>query len=334
MDHFAATPPFKSTPASEFKLGIIYENGSWIERLVDELDRRTIPFEAIDVTAHSYALEHDPQTTLYFNRVSPSSHLRGHEAAVPFARTWMQTLEAHGVRVVNGSTSFQLETSKVAQLLLLRRLGVRTPQSWVFNHPQQVHELGEFPFPAIVKPDVGGSGAGVRRVESHAELIALAQNEPDLFGPDHLLVLQEFIPSDAIVRTEFVDADLVYATRVIATNTFNLCPADGCERLPADASLAPPTVEFVPYPEVPASAVAQAREVVRAAGLDVGGVEYIETAAGDRVFFDINATSVYRTDVSEALDVDGFAMLVDFIEREFEKENAKRRGSGRALLGV
>ncbi len=333
MDRFLATHRHTNTSASPFKLGIIYENGSWIERLLSELERRAIPFEAIDVTQHSYSLEPDPSTTLYFNRVSPSSHLRGHEAAVPLARTWMQTLESHGVRVINGSTSFQLETSKVGQLLLLRRLGVRTPRSWVFNDANQVHKLGEFPFPAILKPDTGGSGAGVRMVHSRDELKEIAAHEPELFGPDHLLVLQEFIPNDAIVRTEFVDADLVYTTRVVATNTFNLCPADGCHRDPVDSKLARPSVEFIPYPDVPADAVAQAREVVRAAGLDVGGVEYIETADGDRVFFDINATSVYRDDVCRVLDVDGFSMLVDFLEREFAKENAKRRGSG-LLLGV
>ncbi|MEM7263120.1 MAG: hypothetical protein AAF488_14110 [Planctomycetota bacterium] len=325
--HWPADP---TPPADAFRIGVLYENASWIELLREELDRRALPYDAIDLTSHDYELAPPTDATLYFNRVSPSSHLRGHDAAVPLARTWMQLLESYGTRVINGSRSFHLETSKVAQLLLLRQLGVRTPRTWVFNDRRCLKKLRDFPFPAILKPDTGGSGAGVRKVHSYDELVEVMQSEEDLFGPDHLLLLQEYIDHDAIVRTEFVDTDLVYATRVVATNTFNLCPADGCERSPAGDG-PPPSVQFVPYPEIPRDAVAQAREVVRAAGLDVGGVEYVETAEGERVFFDINATSVYRSDVSEAFGIEGFVTLVDFLEREFHKENAKRRGSTRGL---
>lgn len=312
-------------------IGILYENEAWLEPTFRAFESRGLPYEPIYVDDAAFLLDVEEPHALFLNRTSPSSYLRGHAGAIRYAIAYMKSLLRDGRRVINGPPSFELETSKVEQHLLMQHLGVRTPRTAVFNSRSAVLDLArDFPFPAILKPDTGGSGAYVRRVEDAEELRRVLHEESDLFAPDHLLLLQEFVPSanGAVVRTEFVDGELVYAMRVRPTNTFNLCPADACVRSPADESSSKrPSVEFEPFPEIAPSAVAQAREIVRAAGLDVGGVEYIEDLAGDRVFFDINATSLYRADVCEALGVDGEEKFVDFIEREYHKEVAKlRRG--------
>jgi hypothetical protein len=136
-------------------------------------------------------------------------------------------------------------------------------------------------------------------------------------------LLQEYLPHDpdrGIVRLEFLDGELLYAMRVKTHGRFNLCPSpvcnpdDGsgtCER-PEAAEAAP--VEFYPYFDVPPEAVATARRIVRAARLDVGGIEYLETPDGRRVFYDINANSNLRPSVASSFGFDPFERVVDFLE--------------------
>jgi glutathione synthase/RimK-type ligase-like ATP-grasp enzyme len=310
-------------------LAVLYENHEWMAGLFDQLDQRGLDYDAIDLTDGAFLLDAPGDYSLVINRVSPSAYLRGHGSAIRLASSWLETLERSGRRVINGARSFQLETSKVAQHLLIRDLGLRVPATAVFNDRHAIRSLArDFPFPAILKPDMGGSGAYVRFVANREHLETLLRDEPDLFGPDHMLLLQEFITAadGTIMRIELVDGEFLFAMRVRPTNTFNLCPAEGCERPSAQGADADddPDVEFDYEPDVAIEAVAQAREIVRAAGLDVGGVEYIETADGRRYFYDINATSVYRPDIVQASGVDAQGMFGAFVERELAKELRKR----------
>ena len=329
-----APGPAARRAANKAVVGILYENDEWLDDLFERLAGRGVPYRPVRMDDAAVLLDEPPLFPVVFNRVSPSSYLRGHGSAISYARSLLNVLDEHGQRTINGSGSFAVETSKVAQLLLLRRLGVPTPRTILFNNGRQVAELArDLRYPAILKPDCGGSGAYIRRVRSYEHLLSLLEQERDLFGPDHLLLLQpEFVAGDGgVVRAEFIDGELIYAMRVHATNTFNLCPAQSCERHAADPqSPKRPHVEFEPYPRIPAPAVAQAREIVRGAHLDVGGVEFVQSSDGTRTFFDINATSVYRPEICRALGVDALGKLVDFIDREFHKEVAKR---GRAEVG-
>ena len=76
-----------------------------------------------------------------------------------------------------------------------------------------------------------------------------------------------------------------------------------------------PPVEFFPYPEVPASAVELAKQILKASNIDVGGVEYLETPDGRLVFYDVNANSNLRPSVAAHFEVEPFERVVDFLER-------------------
>ena len=61
------------------------------------------------------------------------------------------------------------------------------------------------------------------------------------------------------------------------------------------------------------------QRIVRAARLDVGGIEYLETDDGRRVFYDINANSNLRPSVAAAFGFDPFERVVDFLVQRLPK---------------
>jgi glutathione synthase/RimK-type ligase-like ATP-grasp enzyme len=241
-----------------------------------------------------------------------------------------------GVRVLNGADAFALELSKTAQAALLRRLGVPTPRIWTFNEPRALRaQAKEIRFPALLKPDQGGSGARIMIVQSFEDLEAFLEQHPEHWLPDNLLLLQEYVagdPDKGIVRMEFIGGELLYAMRVISHGRFNLCPSPVCNpgdaesacELPA-APVAAPPVEFHPYREVPARAVEIGRRIVAGGKLAVAGIEYLETGDGRLTFYDINANSNLRPSIGEAFGFDPFERVVDFLEAQIVSTRAERR---------
>jgi glutathione synthase/RimK-type ligase-like ATP-grasp enzyme len=306
-------------------LAVLYEHPEWQKPLFAALERRGVPFAALDVTKRAFSNAEAPRAALYFNQASPSAYVRGQTRAVPLALAWMRSLELAGARVLNGADVFALELSKSAQATLLRTLGIDCPFSITFN---DVGALGAYAgslrWPALLKPDQGGSGARIQVVGSLAEVEAIFGADPSVWLPDNLFLLQEYLPHDpdrGIVRLEFLGGQLLYAMRVKTHGRFNLCPSPVCNpdegegrcEIAAGRDTSIPPVEFSPYPEVPTEAVETATRIVRAARLDVGGIEYLETTDGRRVFYDINANSNLRPSVAAAFGFDPFERVVDFL---------------------
>jgi glutathione synthase/RimK-type ligase-like ATP-grasp enzyme len=304
---------------------VLHEHPEWQKPLFAALERRCVSFAPFDVTQAAFSNVDTPRASLYFNQASPSAYLRGHTRAVPLALAYLRSLELLGARVVNGADVFALELSKSAQATLLQTLGIDCPHSITFNDVRALREHADHVhWPALLKPDQGGSGARIQVVESLAQVEAIFSADPSVWLPDNLFLLQEYLPHDpeqGIVRMEFLGGELLYAMRVKTHGRFNLCPSPVCNpdegtgacALPADVSAAAAPVEFFPYPDVPSEAVETAKRIVRAARLDVGSIEYLETDDGRRVFYDINANSNLRPSVAASFGFDPFERVVDFL---------------------
>jgi hypothetical protein len=72
--------------------------------------------------------------------------------------------------------------------------------------------------------------------------------------------------------------------------------------------------------------VETAKRIVRAARLDVGGIEYLDTHHGRRVFYDINANSNLRPSVAAAYGFDPFERVVDFLVQHLENQRPMTSG--------
>lgn len=307
------------------RLVVLFEHPEWQQPLFRALDRRGLAYQAFDLKSAAFGADLDCNS-LYFNQASPSAYTRGNTRAVPLALALLESLERDGARVINGSRVFRLELSKIAQVGLLRRLGVDHPRTWAFNDPQALPgDQAQRLFPGILKPNQGGSGARMHRVDSLEELKGLLELNPRLWEPDPLLLLQEYLPHDSyekgIVRLEFLGGQLLYAMRVLSGDNFNLCPSEACNpvRFPEDSETNARQAsfpQFIPFPEVPADAVETAKRIVSAAGLDIGAVEYLETPDGRRVYYDINANSNLRRPIGEAFGFDPFDRVVDFLSTQ------------------
>jgi len=304
---------------------VIHEHPEWQKPLFAALERRRVSFAAYDLKRNAFDPARRPRARLYFNQASPSAYVRGNTRAVPFALSFMRSLEIAGARVLNGSRAFALELSKSAQSALMLQLGIDHPRTLAFNDPAVALEHWEAGWPALLKPEQGGSGARMYLLHSPDEFLRLLRDRPDLWLPDNLLLLQEYMPADparGIVRMEFVGGELLYAMRVVSHGAFNLCPSEVCNpegggagHCEVPGSPPPKPVEFYPFPEVPAQAVATGRRIVAAGGLDVAGIEYLELN-GRRVFYDVNANSNLRKPVGEAFGFDPFDRVARWLESQ------------------
>jgi hypothetical protein len=295
-------------------IGVLYEHPEWFRPLFAELSRRGVPFEPIHAARHSF----DPAAresgySLVVNRMSPSAWTRGHTGAIFHSLHYLAWLDGIGANVLNGYDAYRLELSKASQCALFASLGLRHPQTRVVNSAAAaVEAAAELRFPVLVKPNIGGSGAGIVSFASYEELAA-AELVP---GLDGTLLVQEQLPveGDAIVRVEILDGELLYAIRLLlAPGSFNLCPADYCE-LPGIADgVSGRGLPIEPY-EPPDEIVHDVKRIVAQAGLDVGGVEYlIDARDGEAYFYDVNALSNFVADAPEVVGFDPFVNLVDRI---------------------
>src|SRR5580700_10912001 len=305
-------------------LVVLFEHPEWQKPLFAALKRRGVRFGKYDLKQGAFDPAAVPDAPLYFNQASPSAYVRGNTRAVPFALALMRSLELGGAQILNGPRAFALELSKSAQSALMHRLGVAHPRNLAFNDVETALDCWGERWPALVKPEQGGSGARMYLLHSPTELRSLLRDRPDLWFPDNLLLLQEYFPVDpsqGIVRMEFLGGELLYAMRVISHGAFNLCPSEVCNPESGESLCAVPEaspVEFLPYAEVSAAAVETGKRLMEAGGLDVGGIEYLEAADGRLIFYDINANSNLRAPIARTFGFDPFERVVDFLIAQIE----------------
>jgi len=332
-------------------LAIYHEHPDWFKPLFAELDRRGIPYERLDAASHSYdpsESAEDVPYSLVFNRASPSAYLRGHAQSTFYTLHWLRHLDRLGIPTVNGSAVYSLELSKSSQLDLLHSLGLPYPRSRAINNPERAVQAvrdARLRYPVLVKANIGGSGAGIVRYDSEEALAdAVARGAVEL-GIDGTALVQEAAPlrNGHITRVETLGGDYLYAINVFpAQGSFDLCPADACQRVDgvelvrgACAVDAPKTGLRVEGTTPPRAIIEEVERISRASHLDVGGIEFlVDDRDGQHYYYDVNALSNFVADAVNVIGFDPFARLADYLEAR--AENAQHRASvaSRPLVDV
>lgn len=325
----APTKILNSTASAESaRLAFLYEHRQWFSPVFAELDKRGTRYDRYYAPEHFYEVGGGrPGFDVLFNRMSPSADRRQHGSGIFYTQSWLGELEAQGVRVINGTTAFRYETSKALQLSLLASLGIRYPRARVIHDPRLALQAAEgLRYPVVVKPNVGGSGAGIVRFDTPEALQAAIDASSFSLGFDHAGLVQEFVPARGghITRVETLGGKYLYAINVYTSGqTFDLCPADICQTARGESLQNACVIEgakaglkvegYTPPQEV----IDAVERIVAAAKIDVGGIEYaIDDRDGQVYVYDVNALSNFVADAPRVIGFDPFVNLVDFLETE------------------
>lgn len=297
-------------------IAVFHEHLGWNEPLFAEMDRRGLDWISIDGSVSDFDPSAVGEWGVLVNRMSPSAWTRGNLTAMLDTREFLTRVEASGIPVINGSVSYGYELSKRNQLELFVREGVRHPRGHpIAGSDEAVGVAADLTFPVLVKPNIGGSGAGITEYETSDELAAaVAAGQIDDLGPDGIGLVQEKLVArgNSIVRVEILGGRFLYAIRLqLQPGSFNLCPADYCDPSSGNAGAGDLVEGYTP----PGHLIEESIRIITASGADLGGVEYlVNDLDGEAYFYDVNALSNFVADAVNVIGFNPFVQLVDFIE--------------------
>ena len=309
---------------------VIHENAAWLEPLSAVLDRDGLPWRDWFLDRGLFDLSRPPPEGVFYNRMSASSHTRGHRYAAELTAAVLAWLEGHGRRVVNGSRALDLEISKVRQYAALEAADIRTPDTVLVAGKELLVAAARKHFAAgafILKPNRGGKGLGVRlfyTVDALGSYLDGLEYEPPVDG---LHLLQEYVRAKVplITRAEFIGGRFIYAVEVDTSEGFELCPADACAvgdtACPATEE---PRAKFTIIDDIDAGLKRRYEAFLSANGIDVAGIEFVMDNAGAAYTYDVNTNTNYNPDAEARASRSAMGALARYLGEELERISRRR----------
>jgi hypothetical protein len=276
---------------------VIHENPEWYAPIASAFDAAGVPHQEWQLGDAVIDLDEQPPAGVFWSRMSASAHTRGHPFAKDQARGVLTWLECHGRRVVNGRRVLDLEVSKAEQLCLLRAAGFDVPRTVAVAGTAELPAAArKLAVPFIGKHNQGGKGVSVRLFGSHDEFDAYLASPGYLAPVDGITLLQEYLRAaePRITRAEIVGGEYMYAiTADTARGGFELCPADACAvpQTGAEGDI------FALRAGFDQPIIGRYLSFAREQGIEIAGFEFIETADGRTVTYDINTTTNYNAGI-------------------------------------
>ena len=302
------------------KIYVLHENAEWVEPLRAEFSDRGLPFEEWFLHEGLLDLTAAPPEGVFYNRMSASSHTRGHEHAPEYTAFVLAWLERHGRRVVNGRRGLQLEVSKAEQAMAFERFGIPTPKAVAAVGTEMVLAAGAgFEGPFITKHNRAGKGLGIQLFRSQAAFESYVRSAEFEESRDGVTLVQRYIeaPEPFITRVEFIGGQLTYAVRVDTSEGFQLCPADACQVGDAFCPVGEgsrPKFEIIDgfsHALVPRYA-----RLLEANDIEVAAFEFITDGDGKAWTYDLNTNTNYNREAELRAGENNMGRLAEFLGRE------------------
>ena len=303
------------------RIYVIHENDAWVEPLRDAFVAQELLFEEWFIGDGTMDLAAEPPGGVFYNRMSASSHTRGHRFAPEQTSVLLAWLERHGRRVVNSSRALWLELNKAAQYSALNAHGIRTPHTIAAAGREVVIEAAWAfgPGPVMLKPNRGGKGHGVRLFETPDALRDFVASDAFEQSLDGISLLQEYVqsPEQYITRVEFIGGEFFYAVRVDTGGSFELCPADPCAAGDSANSAAEGLEpQFSIIETVDAELIQKYRSFLAANDIEIGAIEFITDAEGRPYTYDVNTNTNYNSGAETRANRYGMREVARFLGSE------------------
>ena len=308
------------------KIYVLHENDEWVEPLRKELQTINAPFEEWHLGKRNVDHLDKPPHGIFYNRMSASSHTRGHRYAPEHTAVVLNWLEKNKRRVINNSRALSLEISKSLQYKELESFGIKTPKTiYCSNKESILKSANVFTKPFITKHNRGGKGLGVKLFNNKKELdsyVSSGNFEPSIDG---ITLLQDYIEANpkVIKRVEFVNSKFLYTVEVDASEGFELCPA--CPEDQNDVPKQQIAGEFCPTTGNKFKIMKNYKEneltekyekFIAANGIEIVGIEYIVDKKGEVYTYDVNTNTNYNSQAEKNSEIKGMKSIAAFLKEE------------------
>ena len=280
---------------------VIHENKEWMTPFAAAFNEQNLDYDFWYLPEMSLGLTATPPQAVYWNRMSASSHTRGHRYEPELTAGILAWLKRHGRAVVNGPKALDLEISKIRQYQELETYGIRVPKTFCSLRKNDLLNASNIiGFPLITKHNRAGKGLGVRKFDDYSVLENYLNSDSFENSPDGITLLQQYIqsPSQSITRMEFVNSKFLYSVEVDTSEGFELCPAEACE-LESNC----PTEErnkFTILQEFSLGNLTQFEKFLINNDIGIAGIEIIYDSNGEHWAYDVNTNTNYNPQAEAA----------------------------------
>ncbi|MBT5828452.1 MAG: alpha-L-glutamate ligase [Alphaproteobacteria bacterium] len=295
---------------------ILHDNPDWLEPIKQSLNKENINYQDIVLGDGLLDIASKPEDAVYFNRVSPSSHLRGKPDSIEHAISYLGHLNAHNKKVINNLPTQYLELNKFAQYLALEKAGIKIPRTLAALGKESILAAAKkISFPLILKPNRGGSGAGVEIFYNMAEIKQyLKQNIA--YSRDGITLIQQYIaPKGGVIRrAEFIGGEFVYVVKIQVSDDFNLCPADSCK---VSTSFCPigesKEHKFTIEKDFKVELLGKYLNFIKQEQYDIAGIEFV-IGEDDVIYtYDVNANTNYNSEAEAIAGISAYDKLAKYL---------------------